>query len=122
MNAPSPSRIAAVFPLVAGVLAAFAYMAPWAFVAAKPAIVPLLVVIMFGMGLTLTPGDFLRAVTRWPVVLLGVVLQFGLMPLVAWAIAKALGLDAPLALGLILVGSVAGGTASNVICLRGTSV
>ncbi|MBS63756.1 bile acid:sodium symporter family protein [Salinisphaera sp.] len=116
MTTPSPARIAAVFPLVAGVLAVVAYLAPGAFVAGKPAIVPLLVVIMFGMGLTLTPADFSRAITRWPVVLLGVVLQFGLMPLAAWAIANALALDAPLALGLILVGSVAGGTASNVIC------
>ncbi|MES1938601.1 bile acid:sodium symporter [Salinisphaera sp. T5B8] len=116
MNAPSPARIAIVFPLLAGALALVAYAAPWLFVPGKPAIVPLLVVIMFGMGLTLMPTDFSRAIARWPVVLLGLVLQFGLMPFAAWAIAHVLGLDAPLALGLILVGSVAGGTASNVIC------
>ena len=117
MNAPSPARIAIVFPLLAGALALVAYAAPWLFVAGKPAIVPLLVVIMFGMGLTLTPTDFSRAIGRWPVVLLGLVLQFGLMPFAAWLIAGVFGLGAPLALGLILVGSVAGGTASNVICV-----
>lgn len=113
---PSPTRIAVAFPIWAGVLAVLAYARPAVFSDFASAIVPLLVVIMFGMGLTLRPADFARAAARWPIVLLGLALQFGLMPLAAWAIAHALALDAPIALGLILVGSVAGGTASNVIC------
>ena len=76
---------------------------------------PFLIVIMFGMGLTLQGADFKRAVSRWPVVILGLVLQYGLMPLAALAIAHGLGLSRELTLGLVLVGSVAGGTASNVI-------
>ena len=116
MTMLQPSRIVLVFPLWAGVLALVAYIAPALFTPAAGAIVPLLVVIMFGMGLTLLPADFGRALARWPVVLLGLALQFGLMPLAAWAIASLFNLDAPLALGMILVGSVAGGTASNVIC------
>jgi len=111
-----PARIAIVFPLWAGALALWAYLMPALFTPAAGAIVPLLVVIMFGMGLTLLPADFARALARWPVVLLGLGLQFGLMPLAAWAIAGLFDLDAPLTLGMILVGSVAGGTASNVIC------
>lgn len=113
---PAPTRIAVVFPIWAGLLAVLAYARPALFDGFAGAIVPLLVVIMFGMGLTLRPADFSRAVGRWPVVLLGLGLQFGLMPLAAWTTAQALSLDAPIALGLILVGSVAGGTASNVIC------
>ena len=116
MSAPSPARIAVLFPVWAGLLALLAYLAPSLFTPFSGAIVPLLVIIMFGMGLTLRPADFARAAGRWPVVLLGVALQFGLMPAVAWAVAQGLALDPPLALGLILVGSVAGGTASNVIC------
>jgi len=112
----APTRITVLFPLWAGALAALAYIQPSIFTRFSGAIVPLLVVIMFGMGLTLRPADFVRAVQRWPLVLLGLVLQFGLMPAAAWLLAHALALDAPLALGLILVGSVAGGTASNVIC------
>jgi len=116
MNPPGPTRIAVVFPLWAGALALIAYAWPELFAPFAGAIVPLLMVIMFGMGLTLRPADFARAVGRWPLVLLGLALQYGLMPLAAWGIAGALDLDTPLALGMILVGSVAGGTASNVIC------
>lgn len=116
MSPPAPARIALAFPLWAGVLALIAYVWPAPLVPFADAIVALLVIIMFGMGLTLRPMDFGRAVSRWPLVLLGLCLQYGLMPLAAWVIAAVLNLDTPLALGMILVGSVAGGTASNVIC------
>ena len=82
----------------------------------RPAIEPLLGVVMFGMGVTLTPGDF-GAVLRTPwLVAFGVGLQFGLMPLLAFLLAKLLALSPELAAGLVLVGSCPGGTASNVIC------
>lgn len=115
MTAPGPARIALVFPIWAALLAVAGYVLPGVFVPAKAAIVPLLVLIMFGMGLTLTGHDFVRAVRCWPIVVLGLALQYLLMPLAAFCIAHALGLPRHLALGLILVGSVAGGTASNVI-------
>lgn len=115
MNAPSPARIAVMFPLWAGLLALAGYVLPALFQPGKFLIVPLLIVIMFGMGLTLRPADFTRALQRWPVVILGLALQFGLMPAVACVIAQLLGLPDQLALGMVLVGSVAGGTASNVI-------
>lgn len=71
---------------------------------------------MFAMGLTLTWEHF-RAVLRRPViVLLGVGLQFLVMPAAAFAIAKILQLPQAQLVGMILVGSSAGGTASNVIC------
>ena len=60
MSAPSPARIAVLFPVWAGLLALLAYLAPPLFTPFSGAIVPLLVVIMFGMGLTLTPADFSR--------------------------------------------------------------
>ena len=70
---------------------------------------------MFGMGTTLSLADFLRVAKRPWAVATGVVLQFLVMPLVGFLIAKSLGFSGELAAGCVLVGSVAGGTASNVI-------
>ena len=71
--------------------------------------------IMLGMGLTLRVEDFAR-VARFPLAIgCGVVLQFTVMPLLGWTIATGLGLPRELAVGLILVASCPGGTASNVI-------
>ncbi|HET7414425.1 MAG TPA: bile acid:sodium symporter family protein [Arthrobacter sp.] len=104
-----------LFPLlilaggVAGMLwpAAFTGIAPW--------IAPLLGIIMFGMGLTLTPPDF-AVIARRPVpVVIGVVAQYLIMPLTGWLIGVALGLPPELAAGVILVGCCPGGTASNVV-------
>src|SRR5690606_1177674 len=78
-------------------------------------IAPLLGIIMFGMGLTLTVPDFKLVATRPLPILLGVVAQFSIMPLLGALIAWALQLPAELAAGIILVGSVPGGTASNVV-------
>ncbi|MFC4355227.1 bile acid:sodium symporter family protein [Chryseomicrobium palamuruense] len=75
----------------------------------------LLGIVMFGMGLTLKPVDF-KIVAKRPVpVILGVTAQFVVMPLGAFAIAYLLQLPAELAAGLVLLGSVPGGTASNVM-------
>ncbi len=76
---------------------------------------PAIQLIMFGMGTTLTLGDFLRVAKCPWLVATGVVLQFLVMPLVGCGLALAFGLDGELAAGCVLVGSVAGGTASNVI-------
>ena len=46
---------------------------------------------------------------------IGVLLQFFVMPLVGFLLDKSLGFSGELAAGCVLVGSVAGGTASNVI-------
>jgi len=97
---------------------AFSFLAWWQpdwFVVFKPAILPLLALIMFLMGLTLRLEDFQRVLQRPRVIMLGVLLQFGLMPLLAWLIAHGLALETMLATGLILVGACSGGTASNVI-------
>lgn len=80
------------------------------------AIVPLLGLVMFGMGITLTGSDFLTVLRRPFPVTLGLAMQFLLMPLAAWILAQLAGLPPQLAVGLILVGCSPGGTASNVIC------
>ena len=76
---------------------------------------PLLMVVMFGMGLTLKMEDF-RYVFRHPKdMLIGCVSQFTVMPLLAFGLGKAFGLDAALLTGVVLVGTCPGGTASNVM-------
>jgi BASS family bile acid:Na+ symporter len=72
-------------------------------------------IIMFGMGITLQPADFL-VVVKFPLALIaGVVAQFVIMPLVAWALCMFFNLPPLLAVGIMLVGTCPGGTASNVI-------
>ncbi|MCL1085505.1 bile acid:sodium symporter family protein [Shewanella glacialipiscicola] len=104
------------FPLLALCGAVLAYVMPSGFVEVKSAIVPLLVVIMLSMGLTLNLFDFANAFKQKRAVLTGLVLQFSVMPLSALLISQLLGLDRELTIGMVLVGSVAGGTASNVVC------
>ena len=74
-----------------------------------------LAAVMLGMGLTLTHRDVLALRHGGRTLLLGVALQYVVMPLGAWGIAMFLGLPKLLALGVILVGACPGGTASNVV-------
>ena len=71
---------------------------------------------MFGMGITLTPDDFKAVLNRKKVLLIGLVLQYGIMPLTAFVISVLLNLPSAILIGMVLVGSSSGGTASNVIC------
>ncbi len=75
----------------------------------------LLGAVMFGMGLSLRGRDFALVLRRPRDVAIGVAAQYLCMPLLAWALSKALGLPEELALGVVLVGACPGGTASNVI-------
>jgi len=79
------------------------------------AIGPLVQIIMFGMGMTLTFRDFGRIVRMPKAVLIGIALQYTVMPLAAFMFAGLFGLGSEVAAGLILIGSCPGGTASNVI-------
>lgn len=106
----------AVLVLLAGVagLLAPAQLAPLA------EHVPLFLgIVMFGMGLTLRGSDFALVARRPWAVLVGVVAQFVVMPLLAWGVSGLYGLTGMALLGMILVGSAPGGTASNVIVYLG---
>lgn len=78
-------------------------------------IVPLIQVIMFGMGATLSLHDFSNALKMPKAVIIGMLLQFSVMPLVGWGIAYSFGFEPELAAGIILIGSCPGGVASNVM-------
>ena len=108
-------QISTLFPILAIAAAALAYGVPDLFASHGSAIVPLLTIIMFAMGLTLTPADFARVAKRPWVIGLGVLLQYTVMPLAAFAIGIALALPPELLVGLVLLGACPGGTASNVI-------
>ncbi len=77
--------------------------------------VPLIQIIMFGMGTQLTPGDFLRVFTFPKAVIIGLVLQFSVMPFVGKGLAMLTTSDPEIAAGMVLIGSCPGGVASNVM-------
>ncbi|MGR9071823.1 MAG: bile acid:sodium symporter family protein [Gammaproteobacteria bacterium] len=104
------------FPFWAIGLSLAAFYFPSFFAGGKAAIVPLLSLVMFGMGMTLTWSHFKGAMDRRRAVAAAVAVQFLLMPFFAWLAAKILALPVELLAGMILVGCSAGGTASNVIC------
>ena len=110
------SRLTKLFPILAIAVAATGALRPDSFVAAQFTIIPLLASIMFMMGLTLTRDDAQRIARDPRPVAVGVALQLLLMPILALTLAKLLQLSTPLTVGMVLVGSCAGGTASNVIC------
>lgn len=111
-----PGAVTALFPFWALAGAWLAYLYPAIFTDLKPAIVPLLGLVMFGMGMTLSGSSFLTVLRRPVTVGLGVALQFLLMPLAGWLLTLLFQLPVQLAIGVILVGCSPGGTASNVIC------
>lgn len=105
-----------LFPLGAIIICIYAIFFPEQLSPLRPLIVPLLGIVMFGMGITLTPSDFLRVFKQPKLIGLGITLQFFLMPLIAFFLSLILQLPVPLMAGLVLVGACPGGTASNVIC------
>lgn len=96
-----------------------ALASPETFTWIAPYIVPLLAIIMLGMGLTLTPEDFRRILDRPRDVAIGAVTQWIVMPVAAYVLVVALSLPEELAIGVILVGAAPGGTASNVMTYLG---
>lgn len=109
------ATVTRLFPLWAVLLSVAAYYTPTTFTGMGPYVPYLLMLIMFGMGVTLNVGDFKRVLTRPAPVIAGTFLHYLVMPLAAWGLAKLFHMPPDLAAGMILVGSVASGTASNVM-------
>ena len=106
------AKLTRLFPLWAVLLSVAAYYSPGTFLGIGPWVSWLLMLIMFGMGVTLNIDDFKRVLVRPAPVIAGTFLHYLVMPLAAWA--KLFQMPPDLAAGMILVGSVASGTASNV--------
>lgn len=81
----------------------------------KTLIVPLIQLIMFGMGATLAISDFTRVLKMPRAVFIGIFLQFSIMPLLGFILTIVFGFEAAVAAGVILVGSCPGGVASNLM-------
>ena len=84
---------------------------------AQLAIPAALALIMLGMGLGLTPDDFVRVV-RFPRAVLGGLLgQMILLPLLAFVLVTVLQLDPMISIGVMLIALTPGGAVSNLFCL-----
>lgn len=73
----------------------------------------MMIVIMAGMGASLTFKDFGIALRRPHGMLIGLLSQYGIMPLLAFLLSEALDLSPGISIGLILIGCMPGGTTSN---------
>lgn len=102
----------AIWALLSAVLG---FIFPEFFASFAKYIVPILGIIMFGMGTTLRTEDFVEIIKRPKLVLVGLLAQFTLMPLIAYVLTVVFKLDPMIAVGMILVGCCPGGTSSNVI-------
>jgi bile acid transporter len=74
----------------------------------------MMMVIMLGMGASLTFKDFAIALRKPVGVAVGLLCQYGVMPLLAYILATLLALPPAYAIGLILMGCMPGGTTSNI--------
>ena len=108
-------RLISLFPLWAIIMSALAYYFPGFFTPLSPAIVPLLSVVMLGMGLTLRWSDFLSILKSPFPVFLGVGLQFTVMPVSAYFISSYFDFTPEMVAGMVLLGASAGAVASNIM-------
>jgi BASS family bile acid:Na+ symporter len=107
--------VSRLFPILAIVVSLLAYYDPSPLISWKDAIIPLLALVMFCMGLTLRVSDFKRVWNNPQPIALAIFIQFSVMPLAAVFLSKAFNLSDDLTIGMLIVGACAGGTASNVM-------
>ena len=81
----------------------------------KKLIVPLLQVIMFGMGTAMSFNDFYGVIKMPKGVFVGLICQFSIMPVLGFTLATAFDFPAEIAAGVVLIGSSPSGLASNVM-------
>lgn len=91
------------------------YFLEWGGYRLSNLIVPLIQLIMFGMGTQLGVKDFAGVMKKPKGVLVGMICQFTIMPLVGISLALSFGFEAEIAAGVVLIGSCPGGVASNVM-------
>jgi BASS family bile acid:Na+ symporter len=108
------------FTIIIVTAALFSYNFPEYFIQVngfqlKELIIPLLQVIMFGMGTTMTINDFKGVLQSPKSVLTGLACQFTIMPIVGFSLANIFPFSQEIAAGIILVGCSPSGLASNVM-------
>jgi len=106
------TKYMAIWVFIFGVIA---YFYPKPFIALKGGMELFFALTMLGIGCVINIEDFKKIIKKPQLIAIGSVMQFSLMPLGAFFIAKALNLPPEIALGLILTGSAPGAMASNVM-------
>jgi BASS family bile acid:Na+ symporter len=104
--------------IFAAVTFAMCYPAPlvsWGSYQLSALIVPLLQIIMFGMGTAMSAADFVGVAKAPKAVLIGLVCQYTIMPFVGAALALVFDVGPEVAAGIILIGAAPSGLASNVM-------
>jgi bile acid:Na+ symporter, BASS family len=91
------------------------YLIEWGGYQLSNLIVPLIQIIMFGMGTQLSLRDFAGVIKQPKGVMVGMICQFTIMPIVGISLALTFGFEAEIAAGVVLIGSCPGGVASNVM-------
>lgn len=104
-----------ILAAVAGAMYFPGYFIQWGSFKLSGLIIPLMQVIMFGMGTSMGIGDFLQVIKNPRGVLIGVASQFVIMPLTGLLLARVSNLEPAIAAGIILVGCSPSGVASNVM-------
>lgn len=97
------------------IFSAISLVVPQCFLWAVPKISLLLGIAMFGMGMTLNVENFKEILKSPKDIFIGVLAQFTIMPALAYFLAKVFSLPPEIAIGVILIGTCPGGTASNVM-------
>lgn len=105
-----------IFAAVAFAMCFPAPLVSWGSFNLSGLITPLLQLIMFGMGTTMSAADFAGVVRSPRAVGVGLLCQFTIMPFVALVLTVGFGLEAEIAAGVILIGAAPSGLASNVMC------
>jgi BASS family bile acid:Na+ symporter len=91
------------------------YFLEWGGFKLSGLIIPLLQIIMFGMGTAMSIKDFAAVVKTPKGVVIGIIAQFTIMPVIGMTLASVSGLPPEIAAGIILVGCSPSGVASNVM-------
>ncbi len=105
--------------IIAAVAVALAFPGPFTQVGdfpLKKLIVPLLQLIMLGMGTTMSIKDFEGVAKQPRAVFIGVVCHFVIMPLLGYTLANTFSFPPEIAAGVVLIGCSPSGLASNVMC------
>src|SRR5690606_9326600 len=92
------------------------YFTQWGDFKLSALIVPLIQIIMFGMGTSMSLLDFAAVIKTAQGVIIGVASQFMIMPIIVLTLANVTGLEPEIAAGIILIGCSPSGLASNVMC------
>ena len=106
------TRYFAIWVVIFGVVA---YLWPGPFAAMKGWMDWFFAATMFGIGAALEPEDFKRIVRKPAIVLIGMCVQYVVVPFGAYAIARTFGLEPEIAVGVILTASAPGAMSSSVM-------